>query len=64
MKVIRGDKDNTEYMPYNSFIIKFKLRDNTPPNIELKIDINLNAEVTAILLVGSMINNFPAIVNK
>ena len=50
VKVVRGDKIDTNYIPYNSFLIKFRLRHQTPLNKELKIDVDINAESGAILL--------------
>lgn len=39
---MRGDKQNTNYTPYNSIQSKFTLEENTPENVELKVEVLIN----------------------
>lgn len=61
LKVVRADKSNAEYHPYNSFTVRFSLKEDTPDDIELRVIVDIRAENQAVLLQGSITENFPAV---
>lgn len=56
VKIVRGDA-SLSYFPYNSIILSFQLNQNTPPGMELSLNLNLKAESGAYVLPGSISEN-------
>lgn len=64
LKVVRGDSDYPRHMPFNSFKVVFQLVDDTPDNVELKIDIGIGGQMGSLILEGSISENLPGQANK
>ncbi|EGR28523.1 hypothetical protein IMG5_173790 [Ichthyophthirius multifiliis] len=59
MIVVRGDKKDASYIPFNSFKFRFILDIDTPEQQELRVILKLKTEPDDILLAGSIKHNFP-----
>lgn len=60
MKIVRWDSSSPAYYPYNSFILNFAVQTTTPPNIQLRINVDLITESGATFLTGSISETLPA----